>query len=120
MSERSCGDAVFIRLYAHGILGSGDQALALSLIGLAVHAVHENVTHAYRDHVLTYQQHVRGLKIGYVPGTLRHHFHGSCRFARYFSRNSFVLKRVYISSIAIIMFTHLHAMTCHIEIDMKI
>ena len=98
MSVRSCEDALFIRLYAHGILGSGDQALALSLIGLAVHAVHENVTHAYRDHVLTYQQHVRGLKIGYVPSTLRHHFHGSCRFARDFSLNSFVFKRVYMQS----------------------
>ncbi len=61
------------------ILGSADRHMACALIGKADYSFHADVTQAYKDAVLAWEDRaVTNLKmdVGYVSGTLLHHYHG--------------------------------------------
>lgn len=71
------------KLYEFGILGSGDYILAKSLINRAseIEGVmkHSNFYKTIRE----FQIRCKGLRIGYVPGVIRHHYHGTRENRRY-------------------------------------
>jgi hypothetical protein len=79
-------------LYEEAILGSADNVMALSLIGKGVKAVNENSTTDYKESILAFQQRVLGLRLGYIPGVIRHHFHGSKKNRKYTERWHILLK----------------------------
>ena len=73
-------------LYDKSILGSGDNNMALSLISRGVQSININTTDNYKDSILQFQNRVKNLRIGYVPGVIRHHFHGEKKNRKYSER----------------------------------
>lgn len=64
-------------LYQYGILGSGDFNMALCFLGKGIETVNRGETDAYKTSVLEYEKNVKRLRVGYVPGIIRHYYHGS-------------------------------------------
>jgi hypothetical protein len=79
-------------LYERSILGSADNIMALSLIGKGLKSINENSTDDYKQTVIEYQDRVKQLRLGYVPGVIRHYFHGSKKNRKYTERWQILLK----------------------------
>ena len=73
-------------LYEHSIIGSGDSHTAAGLIGLRLVPLHPEAAPEYSQHLQEYQDRGVGLRTGYVPGVIRHHFHGAKVNRQYASR----------------------------------
>jgi hypothetical protein len=64
-------------LYEYAILGSGDNIMSLCLINNGLKGLNEASTDEYKRTVEEFQKKMRTLRLGYTPGVLRHHYHGS-------------------------------------------
>lgn len=73
-------------LYENSILGSGDHNMALSLIGYAKKSVNKNVNIDYLNEILNFEKRIINLRLGYIPGVIRHYFHGSKKNRKYHER----------------------------------
>jgi hypothetical protein len=82
-------------LYDTAILGSGDNIMALCLINHGLKGINENSTDDYKQSILEFQERVKTLRLGYVPGVIRHYFHGSKKNRRYGERWQILLKYDY-------------------------
>lgn len=82
-------------LYEVSILGAGDHAMSLSFIGKGLHSVNEKATDAYKDSILAFEDDAKGLRLGYVPGMIRHHFHGLKKNRKYMERWSILVDNAY-------------------------
>lgn len=72
------------------ILGSGDHGMALSLIGKAHLSLNNKVSDGYKKYMANYEFHSLGLRLGYIPGTINHHFHGQ-KVKRYYNSRWLIL-----------------------------
>lgn len=76
-------------LFEAGGMGSGDHHMALAIAGVADKSMPGDTDPEYRNAVMLWQQraltHING-KLGYVPGTIEHQFHGSKRRRYYVDR----------------------------------
>lgn len=68
------------------ILGSGDRHLAMALIGRALASAPGNIHDGYKMFLREYQACCSGLRLGWVPGTIIHYWHGSLESRRYRER----------------------------------
>lgn len=82
-------------LYEYGILGSSDNIMALSLIGNGIKGVDSKSTDGYKATVLNFQNKVKNLRLGYVPGVIKHHFHGSKKNRKYTERWQILVSHLY-------------------------
>jgi len=82
-------------LYEQSILGSGDHNMAMSLIGQGSRSLNANTTEAYKKSVEDYQRTQQTLRLGYVPGLIRHYFHGSKQNRKYTERWQILVKHQY-------------------------
>lgn len=82
-------------LYEYGILGSSDNIMALSLIGNGIKAVDSNSTDEYKQSILDFQDNVKNFRLGYVPGVIKHHFHGLKKNRKYTERWQILVKHLY-------------------------
>jgi len=84
-------------LYDVSILGSGDQNMALSFIGKGLKSLNQETTDAYKNSLQEYQDKCLnfGIKLGYTPGIIRHHFHGSKKNRKYSERWKLLVKHQY-------------------------
>jgi hypothetical protein len=82
-------------LYEFGILGSSDNIMALSLISNGIKAIDMNSTDGYKKTVLDFQNKVKHLRLGYIPGVIKHHFHGSKKNRKYTERWQILVKHLY-------------------------
>lgn len=76
-------------LLDRSILGAGDRAMALCLVGKGELSVHPDCHSEYRDYIMQYQEHVeKSIRrdVGFVPGTILHYFHGKKRDRKYWDR----------------------------------
>ncbi len=73
-------------LYEHSILGSGDHNMALSFINKGHISVNVNVSNSYKNHILEFQKRTEGFILRYVPGVIRHFFHGQKINRKYVDR----------------------------------
>jgi hypothetical protein len=73
-------------LYEKGLLGSGDNIMALAFINKCKNMNNPNYSDDYNNSMLEYQINASKLRLGYVPGIIRHHFHGSKANRRYTER----------------------------------
>ena len=64
-------------LYEYAILGSGDNIMSLCLINNGLKGVNEESTDEYKSTINIFQTKMRTLRLGYTPGVIRHHYHGS-------------------------------------------
>lgn len=78
-----------------GILGSGDHHMALALIGLVDSSHPGNIHGGYVKLLREYQQRVRGLRLGYVDGTIMHYWHGRIEDRKYRERWDILTKNKY-------------------------
>jgi hypothetical protein len=58
----------------------------LSLLGNGIKALNEKSSDGYKKSVQKYQDKVKNLRFGYVPGIIRHYFHGSKKNRKYSER----------------------------------
>jgi hypothetical protein len=82
-------------LYEVGILGSGDNIMMLSLLGNGEKAVNSNSHPDYINSIIEFQNKVKNFRLGYVPGIIRHYYHGSKQNRRYHERWEILLKHDY-------------------------
>ena len=82
-------------LYDKGILGSGDSIMALSFINKSDFMNNPNYSDDYNLSMLEYQQKANKLRLGYVPGVNRHHYHGSKKNRNYTERWKILIQHKY-------------------------
>ena len=84
-----------VGIYDKGVLGSGDSIMALSLIN----KVHVNLNYHYhvdyKQSMLDYQEKAKTLRLGYVPGVIRHHYHGTKANRKYVERWKILIDHQY-------------------------
>lgn len=72
-----------------GIAGAGDHHMMLALIGQAERSFPTGLNHSYRAPILRWQalaeQYIKR-NVGYVPGLLRHQWHGKKKDRKYWDR----------------------------------
>jgi len=86
-----------VGIYDRAILGSGDNVIALSLIN-KVDSQSDEYSQEYKDDMLAYQAKAKGLRVGYVPGVIRHYYHGSKKNRQYSERWKILIKYGYCPS----------------------
>jgi len=73
-------------LYEAAILGSGDNIMALSLIQKGKYAMNDSYSEEYKNSIYEFEKKTKLLRIGYVPGVIRHYYHGSKKNRNYGNR----------------------------------
>ncbi len=73
-------------LYENAILGSGDHVMMCALIGQVERSVHEKSEPSYKADAFAFQKKTRGLRFSYVPGVIRHYYHGTKANRKYRER----------------------------------
>jgi hypothetical protein len=73
-------------LYEDSILGSGDHNMSFAFIGQCGKSLNCNVSQGYKDSLAQFQKRVVNLRLGYVPGVIRHYFHGQKKNRKYNER----------------------------------
>lgn len=85
-------------LYDRGILGSSDWLMAWALLGKLEERIHKGYTQHYKDDMLRWQKladtHIRQ-DVGYMDGSLFHHWHGKKKDRRYMERESILARMKY-------------------------
>ena len=82
-------------LYDKGILGSGDSIMALSLIGKVSNMNNVNYHIDYNNSMVQYQENAKKLRLGYTPGVIRHHYHGTKQNRKYVERWKLLMEYQY-------------------------
>lgn len=77
------------------ILGSGDRHMALALIGRVEWSAPGTIHGGYLTRLLEFQGRCEGLRLGYVKGTIIHHWHGDKANRRYVERWDVLTKGQY-------------------------
>lgn len=78
-------------LFDRGVLGSGDDHMFKAWMG-SYDSVPKDVEDGYRLALKEYTERCIGLDIGYVPGVIRHYFHGSKKNRKYTERWTILIK----------------------------
>ena len=86
-------------LFDWGILGSGDNIMAYSLINNGLKAININSSDDYKNKVIQFQNRVKNFRLGYVPGVIKHYFHGSKKNRKYNERWLILVKHLYSPSL---------------------
>jgi hypothetical protein len=82
-------------IYDLSILGSGDSNMVHCLIGNALKSVHGQASDGYKKSVINFQNNIKNAMIGYVPGVIKHYFHGTKENRRYVERWDTLLQNKY-------------------------
>ena len=82
-------------LYEYGILGSGDYLMMMSLINNVQKTIHKGYNIDYTNSILDFQKKAKNLRFGYVPGVIRHYFHGTKANRKYNDRYKLLIKYNY-------------------------
>jgi hypothetical protein len=82
-------------LYDLSILGSGDHNMAFSWIGHSLKSLNEAVTDEYKASVLAFEHSASALRMGYIPGVIRHFYHGQKKDRKYMERWKILVKHAY-------------------------
>lgn len=82
-------------LFDLSILGSGDFNMAMSLIGRGEHSLDARTSPGYKRAVVEFQRRAKGLRLGYVSGVVRHHFHGQKANRKYQERWKYLVDHQY-------------------------
>jgi len=89
-------------LYEQAILGSGDNIMIYSLISNGLKALDPLSTDGYKETVKEFENNMKTLRLGYVPGVIRHNFHGAKKNRKYHERWQILVKHNYDPKIHII------------------
>jgi hypothetical protein len=88
-------------LYDNAVVGSGDIVMALSFIN-NVHLWQQSTYNAdYNNSMIDYQKKALNIRLGYVPGVIRHYYHGSKINRKYVERKDILITNEFSPSIHI-------------------
>jgi hypothetical protein len=82
-------------LFDKGILGSGDNIMAMAIINKCENVTNVKYTEDYNNSILEFQTKAKKLRLGYTPGIVRHHYHGSKKNRKYTERWQILIKHMY-------------------------
>ena len=82
-------------IYDKGVLGSGDNTIALALINKCDYMCNNNYNIDYNNSMIDYQKIIKTLRLGYTPGVIRHYYHGSKKNRGYTDRWKILIKHSY-------------------------
>uniref|UniRef100_A0A6C0IJA0 Glycosyltransferase 2-like domain-containing protein n=1 Tax=viral metagenome TaxID=1070528 RepID=A0A6C0IJA0_9ZZZZ len=82
-------------LYDKGVLGSGDSIMALAFINKVSKMFNAKYHSDYNNSMLEFQEKVKGLRIGYTPGVIRHHYHGTKQNRQYTERWKIIMNHAF-------------------------
>jgi len=82
-------------LYDKGVLGSGDNIMALAFINKVQSMTNPNYHNDYNESMYEFQKNAKSLRLGYTPGVIRHHYHGSKQNRKYTERWKYLIKHLY-------------------------
>jgi len=82
-------------IYDKGVLGSGDNIIALSLINKTQSFLNYKYHNDYKESIIDYQKQAKTLRLGYVPGVIRHFYHGTKKNRRYTERWQILMNHQY-------------------------
>lgn len=82
-------------LYERAILGSGDNLMMLSLLDQPLKGLHVLSSENYKQDIVDYAKEMKRLRFGYVPGVIRHYFHGSKKNRKYQERWAILVENHY-------------------------
>lgn len=81
-------------IFIWSILGSGDHQFMQSLLGNS-NSISNNCSDNYKLKVTEFAEKCKGLRLGYVPGVIRHYFHGTKANRKYKDRWQILIKHQY-------------------------
>ena len=82
-------------LYDKGILGSGDNMMAFSFINKVSQCMNDNYNNNYLDSIILFENKCKNIRLGYIPGIIRHYYHGSKKDRKYMERWQILVKYQY-------------------------
>ncbi len=82
-------------LYDKGILGSGDNMMAFSLINNCIHSMNLNYNEDYIESIKSFENKCKNIRLGYIPGVIRHYYHGSKKDRKYMERWQILINHQY-------------------------
>jgi len=82
-------------LFEEGILGSADNVMCHAIIKKAPESLKKGMDENYLKFVGEKQIKFDGVKLGYVPGNIRHYFHGKKENRNYYGREDILIKHKY-------------------------
>lgn len=85
-------------LLQYAILGAGDRHMAFSLVSMAKYSLHPGLDPHYATSILEWEKRADRYiqhNIGFVPGTIYHHWHGSKRRRFYHDRWKILVNNQY-------------------------
>jgi hypothetical protein len=85
-----------VGIYDKAVLGSGDHIMARCVISQP--PLHPEYHPDYNQSMLDYQEKAKHLRLGYVPGVIRHYFHGSKKNRKYVERWQILIKHQFSPS----------------------
>jgi hypothetical protein len=82
-------------LYETAILGSGDNIMSLTLINNGLKGIKPESSYQYKQTILNFETKAKTLRLGYVPGVIRHYFHGNKKDRKYNERWQILIDHAY-------------------------
>lgn len=79
-------------IFDKGILGSGDNMMALSFINKVESTLNMEYHEDYKNSILDFQKTAKKIRLGYTPGVIRHYYHGSKTNRQYTNRWQILIK----------------------------
>jgi hypothetical protein len=79
-------------LYDKGVLGSGDNMMSLSFINKVENTMKIDYSEDYKNSIYEFQKKAKNIRLGYVPGVIRHYYHGSKKDRNYTNRWEILIK----------------------------
>jgi len=86
-------------LYDVSILGSGDHNMAMCLLGHGISSINDATSDGYKNSILEFEKVAKTLRLGYVPGVIRHYWHGSKKDRKYSERWKILVKHQFDPSV---------------------
>jgi len=83
------------KLYDVGILGSGDNIMAFAFINKSKNYTNSKYSDEYNNSMVEFQEKAKTLRLGYVPGVIRHYYHGKKKNRNYVERTTVLAKHQY-------------------------
>ena len=69
--------------------------MAFCLLGKGINSINALTTDSYKESVCEYGKNMFGLRLGYVPGIIRHYFHGTKQNRKYTERWAILVNNKY-------------------------
>lgn len=73
-------------LFETAVLGAGDNHMAHAFVQKAQYSYNKDVSDSYKNKVLLFEERCKSFQLGYVNGTIAHHFHGRKEDRQYYNR----------------------------------